>query len=116
VSETAAALEALCRALAEATPRSVTWYLDSPVSNSGRLKSWLSNKFVETGLTWQVELVANADRALVDAGGVVASSDTWVIDSAEAWIDLPGELIQRNPTSVWLVDLRAQAKARTGQT
>ena len=105
VSETADALERLCSTLASAEPRAVTWYLDSPVSNSGRLATLMRSSFEARGLSWNVELVKNADRSLQAAGGVAASSDGWVIDSTEAWLDLAGVTVHRTIPDAWVVDL-----------
>lgn len=105
VSETADALNHLCGTLAAARPQAVTWYLDSPVSNSGRLATLMRDSFEKNGLTWRVELVKNADRSLQEARSVAASSDGWVMDAADAWLDLAGATVRRAVPDAWVVDL-----------
>lgn len=106
VSETTPAFERLCATLATSEPLSVTWYLDSPVSNSGKLAQALRLGFERLGHPWNVELVPNADREVVKHGVVAASSDRWILDTAEAWVDLPGELPETAEPTAWLLDFR----------
>ena len=105
VSETEPALDHICDTLAQARAATITWYLDSPVSNSGRLASLMRSRFAEAGLTWEVELVKNADRSLQQARAVAASSDGWVMDSSEGWLDLAGATVLRFVPDAWVVDL-----------
>lgn len=105
VSETEPALQHLCAALAAARPAAVTWYLDSPVSNSGRLASLMRARFEDEGLAWDVELVKNADRSLQELRAVAASSDGWVMDASEGWLDLAGATVLRFVPDAWIVDL-----------
>jgi len=105
VSETVDALRLLCTTLNAARPRAVTWYLDSPVSNSGRLATLMRESFEVEGLSWDVELVKNADRSLQEAGVVAASSDGWVLDSTPGWLDLTGATVQAAVPDAWVVDL-----------
>lgn len=106
VSETGEALRFLCATLTAARPQAVTWYLDSPVSNSGRLATLMRERFEADGLSWHVELVKNADRSLQEAGVVAASSDGWVLDSTPGWLDLAGATVQAAVPNAWVVDLR----------
>ncbi|WP_428262549.1 DUF434 domain-containing protein [Haliangium sp.] len=100
VAETQAALAAIAAALDRARPRQVRWYLDRPVSNSGRLAALIRELGHTAAQPWLVELVDNPDRALVARPeATVASSDAWVLDQAEAWLDLPGEIIARGLTN-----------------
>ena len=85
---TPAALDLLIEALDGAA--SVVWILDSPVSNSGRLAALIR----ERG-PFEVRLEARADQALVETGGIVASSDGPVIERAPGWLPL-AELALRN--------------------
>ena len=105
VSETSEALHLLCTTLIAARPRDVTWYLDSPVSNSGRLATLMRASFEAKGLAWEVELVKNADRSLQEAHVVAASSDGWVLDSTPGWLDLAGETVRATVPDAWVVDL-----------
>ncbi len=104
VIETRTALDCLIELVCEAAPASATWYLDSPVSNSGKLASMMREAFEAAGLDWRVELVNNADREIAATGGVAASSDSWLLDSAPAWVDLAGAVVECRVPGAWVVD------------
>ncbi|MCB9561581.1 MAG: DUF434 domain-containing protein [Kofleriaceae bacterium] len=102
VEETGRALAGIAALLASVGPAEVTWYLDRPVSNSGRLAARLR----ELEPSWRVELPMVADPALVtDPARVVASADSWVIDRASSWVDLPAAVIEALGIAPWRVDL-----------
>jgi hypothetical protein len=106
VEETEAALAALGAVIAAATPASVTWLLDKPISNSGRLAGIIRERAAQSGWTWQVELHHSPDRVLAGAAAVAATGDSAVLDRCGAWIDLPGEVI-RGLAAPWVIDLAA---------
>jgi len=85
VEETLPAIALLAATLTQLGVGTVTWVLDAPVSNSGRLAAILR----ETP-AWQVELAADADKRLRDApfGTLVASADGIVLDRCAAWLNL----------------------------
>lgn len=106
VVETGTAISLLTHALSQSRPASVTWYLDRPVSNSGKLAAMLREAFSTQGLDWRVALVANPDREIALTGDIAASSDGGILDSSMAFIDLAGEVIAREVARAWVVDLR----------
>lgn len=73
---------------------SVVWYLDAPISNSGRVRTMLLEISEKHQFNWTVELVNNPDKVLVRVCKIVVSSDGWVIDHAENWFNLGSHLIQ----------------------
>lgn len=102
VDETVQAIHSVASVIREAA--SVTWLLDRPVSNSGRLAQRLRDIAADQGLLWIVEVVDNPDKDLVQmTDAVVASTDSWILDHSEAWVDL-GEGISHD--ALWLVDFR----------
>jgi len=110
VEETPAALRLVGDALARAGARGdVTWYLDSPVSNSGRLKGVIEDVAGERGWPWRVTLALDPDKVLRAAAGgnddvVVATADSGVLDDCGAWVSLAREVVGRID-GVWRVDL-----------
>ena len=70
----------------------VTWYFDTPVSNSGRLKNLLFEVAEETGFNWNIELVYNPDKALADSDHIVISSDAFVLNECKFWFNLAEHL------------------------
>lgn len=101
VAETLPALELVRDRLDELCVEDCTWWLDRPVSNSGRLRGWL----VETNPEWRVELVSDADAAVIAADALAVSADRGVLDRCGEWFDLASELVPDRTPGAWLVDL-----------
>ena len=105
-ARTEAALDALEAQLRVAAPARVVWWLDAPVSNSGRLAGELRERAEAAGLPWEVRLDPDPDARLVALEqGVAASADARILDGAPAWVDLPAAVLAEMPDA-WLVDLR----------
>jgi hypothetical protein len=106
VKETEPALQLLAQLLKRWAPSIVTVLFDRPVSNSGRIAA-LARAFLDAAqVPAQVRCVPNPDPELVSGPGVVASADRWVLDRANAWIDLPGAVIEQcGSPEPWLIDL-----------
>ncbi|NME71064.1 DUF434 domain-containing protein [Flammeovirga aprica] len=96
VSKTEEALLRIGNTLKEMKVRSVKWYLDQPISNSGSLKTKLLELSEFHGFNWEVELVFNPDKTLAKSNEVVISSDSWILNSAKQWFNLGGYLIDDN--------------------
>ncbi len=102
VEETRRALELFVEVIARGKPRSVTWFLDRPVSNSGSLATLIRSGHPD----WTVELVFNPDKELVaNPDWVVASSDAWVLDQCRAWFDLTTAAVADANCNEWRIDL-----------
>ncbi|MCA8920608.1 MAG: DUF434 domain-containing protein [Planctomycetes bacterium] len=90
----------------------VRWFLDRPVSNSGRLAQRVEEEAARARLPWTAEVVADADVPLAAAAPscAVASSDAVVLDRCPAWIDLPALALAGHPA--WVLELEGCAPAR----
>ena len=75
---------------------SAIWYLDSPVSNSGRLKTAIQSLATERGWNWWVELVMNPDAILVKGEGVAATADSAILDGPVQWFGLAEYVVRRD--------------------
>lgn len=104
VEATHTAIAALVGVLVTAAPEVVTWYVDRPVSNSGRLASWLRDAAPE-GIGWEVETPFDADAAVIASGAVAASSDAAVLDRVSAWFDLSSTAVAASAPQAWIVEL-----------
>ena len=95
VAETLPALEILGQVIEALGVNQCFWYLDRPVSNSGRLKKMIEQIAAAHGWSWQVELVPNPDVILAALAPpfLVASADSVVLDRCPAWFNLAGETI-----------------------
>lgn len=103
VEETDAALTVLGEICNELGVEQVRFYLDRPVSNSGRLRARILELACGWGNTVEVELVANPDQLLRDRSCVV-SSDSVVLDQAKSWFNLLAHAINSRIKSAWLVE------------
>jgi hypothetical protein len=86
----------------------VCWYLDRPVSHSGRLRGVLLDEGRAFGWPWSVEVVYNPDRELIEAGEVVLSSDSAVLDRCDKWSAVSVALMKQAAPSAWVVNLEHQ--------
>lgn len=92
--------EALAR-LAAVLPGEARWFLDRPVSNSGRLAAAIRSLAASSGRDWTVEVTETADAALLAAGVPIASGDGPLLQRVP-WVDL---LTPALPDGAWVVDL-----------
>ena len=93
VEETMPALRCIGRFLGEIGVTDVLWLLDSPVSNSGRLKTLMGELAREHGWNWDIRLSTNPDAELKQTGRIVVSTDSVVLDACERWTNLGTEMI-----------------------
>jgi len=86
------------------------WLLDSPVSNSGRLKQLMTQTAAANNWPWEIELVADPDPLLAAAHDqVVATADSMILDNCGPWFNLVGHILATSDAGGWLIDLRADA-------
>lgn len=107
VAETLPAIRLAGVYLSELGPARVRWLLDSPVSNSGRLKTLLGQTAQEHGWPWTVELARSPDGVLARSRAVVATTDSAVLDRCGRWMPLAGAIVQQRVPSAWIIDLSA---------
>jgi len=106
VQETLPALELIGGCVQGWRAARLEWLLDSPVSNSGRLKQTILELARSRGWTWQVHLVAAVDAALRGSPVIVASADSAILDRCERWANLARWIIERCVPTAWIVDLQ----------
>jgi hypothetical protein len=111
VEETVPALQAIGRTVSQLAAAQCRWWLDSPVSNCGRLQAIILRVAVEAGWPWQVELVTNPDRVLAAADRIVSSSDHVILDRCQRWFNLALQVLTREVPQARVVDLGINPKA-----
>jgi hypothetical protein len=85
VDETRPALSLISEVLEQFNATSCRWYLDRPVSNSGRL----------SGIVREV-----GDRILAESSDVVVTADSWILDRCPRWFNLAAHIVRsRIPTA-----------------
>lgn len=87
------------------------WYLDRPVSNSGRLAGWIETVAASHDWAWTVEVVPDPDRILVDSDRLVATADGGILDAGRRWINLARHVVEHAVPDAWIVDLSTAAGA-----
>jgi hypothetical protein len=105
VEETLPALDHLAGHLAAAGVGPCTWYLDRPVSNSGRLRDLILRAATERRLEWQVEVVSDPDPILAGAPAAVATADAVILDRCQRWVNLARAVVEAAVPSAHVVDL-----------
>jgi hypothetical protein len=127
VVETSPALQLLGHTIAALEVAECRWFLDAPVSNSGRLKGIIEATADAGGWPWRAELVPDPDPLLAGAGSeasgqtpppgatdgasgtpsgvVVATADSVILDRCAAWFNLAKEAILAWVPSAWVVEL-----------
>ncbi len=105
VEETIGAIVLIARGLQELRPAAVRWLLDRPVSNSARLAKMILAEGGTSTTPWDVELVKDPDRAIIQSGSIAITSDSHMLDSIEAWLNLGRYLIDTYIPDAWIVDL-----------
>jgi hypothetical protein len=105
VTETIPAVELIGRFLEELGAGKALWLLDSPVSNSGRLKTLIGELARKNNWNWEIELLLSPDAELKKTDAVVASSDSVVLDDCRSWVNLATEIIKNKLPYAKVIDL-----------
>ncbi|MHC4624583.1 MAG: DUF434 domain-containing protein [Planctomycetota bacterium] len=108
VTETIPAVELIGRFLWEIGVTDPKWLLDSPVSNSGRLKTLIGELARKHGWNWDIQLLQSPDAELIRTDRIVASSDSAVLDRCRSWTNLARAVIEERIPHTRLVDLSQQ--------
>jgi len=105
VAETLPALELIGKTLEELKVGEAIWFLDRPVSNSGRLQALIKAVATARGWRWQVELVNSPDPILMDASEPVATADSIILDYCHNWLNLSRLAVERFVPGASVIDL-----------
>ena len=105
VAETQPAIERIGRTIAGLGAAESLWYLDRPVSNSGRLKKIIEQIAAEHGWSWRVELVADPDALLAECDQIVATADSVILDRCRRWFNLAREAVARHVPEARVIEL-----------
>ncbi|HNR31827.1 MAG TPA: DUF434 domain-containing protein [Candidatus Hydrogenedentes bacterium] len=105
VEETLPAIEHIGDVLATRAPARVEWYLDAPVSNSGRLKALLQTRADAAGWPWDIRLAPNPDTLLAASPHIVITADSWILDRAARWANVAPEVLDGSGGDVTVLDL-----------
>jgi hypothetical protein len=104
IDKTDTAIRLIISALQELFIKRAVFWLDAPVSNSGRLKTRIAEIAEEEKFDVGIEIVDNADKVLQDLSNVV-SSDSIILDRCSSWLNLNERIIPYIP-GVWVINLQ----------
>jgi hypothetical protein len=105
VTETIPAVELIGSYLQEIGAGRTLLFLDSPVSNSGRLKTLIREITEKHGWNWEINLVTSPDAVLIKSDSIVASSDSVILDGCSEWVNLAAEIIKTKIPAAKIIDL-----------
>jgi hypothetical protein len=105
VTETIPAVQLIGKFLKEISVTKALWLLDSPVSNSGRLKTLIGKLARKNNWDWEIQLLPSPDAELIKTDRIVASSDSVILDRCKSWVNLTRNIIEENLPKAWWVDL-----------
>ena len=85
----------------------ILWLLDSPVSNSGRLKTLVGDLARTSCWPWEIRLTISPDAELSKMDRIVVSTDSVVLDACVRWTNLAADLITHRLPATPVIDLSA---------
>ncbi|AOR23674.1 DUF434 domain-containing protein [Clostridium taeniosporum] len=104
IDKTEIAITLIGKMLEKNKVRKAIFYLDSPVSNSGRLKEKILELLNRFNFDLQVENINNVDATLEKLDNVI-TSDAIIIDKCKSWINLNKKIIDKNIKNYSYIDL-----------
>ncbi|HML37116.1 MAG TPA: DUF434 domain-containing protein [Bacillota bacterium] len=103
IDKTDAAIRLILSELRTISIKRAVFWLDAPVSNSGRLKARIAEIAEAEQFETGIEITGNVDQALYDCPNVI-SSDSIILDRCPGWLNLNERIIPKIP-GAWIVDL-----------
>jgi hypothetical protein len=104
IDKTDTAISLIGKTLQELSVPMVKFYLDSPVSNSGRLKTKILECSEQWGMPVEVELIPNVDAILAGKERIVPG-DSIILDECKSWFNLSRKIIEDHIQHTWVIDL-----------
>jgi hypothetical protein len=107
MSETVSALRMVGETAAAWGVTCCRWWLDKPVSNSGRLKTLILGTAAAGGWKMEAELTFSPDHVLSHTDQVIATSDGIVLDRCQRWVNLVRLVMSERIPQARVLDLSA---------
>jgi len=109
VEETVPAIDLIGKFLTQIRIAGASWLLDSPVSNSGRLKTLFGQLASKHNWPWEIRLTISPDAELRKTDTIVVSTDSAVLDACRKWTNLAAEIITRELPQTTVLDIAASS-------
>lgn len=104
IDETRLAIQFLGEHLARLNIREAVFYLDAPVSNTGRLKTLIYELLNGYPYKVDVELVNNVDLILESSHQVI-TSDAIILNKCNSWYNLTADILAETLPDIPIIDL-----------
>jgi hypothetical protein len=104
IDKTDIAIQLIGEKLAKMKISEVTFYLDAPVSNTGRLKQRIFEILSVYSYEVNVELVNNAD-VILETKDYVVTSDAIILNKCHSWINLSYDITCKKLPELKCIDL-----------
>ncbi len=101
VEETIPALNLLADFINSQSAGPIALLLDSPVSNSGRLKALIQ----DVNQNWKIDLVPDPDPLLSASDQIIISADSVILDACARWANLARAIISARIPDAWIADM-----------
>jgi hypothetical protein len=102
------AIQFIINAIKNIKPRKTLFLFDAPISMSGKLAQEVRSQLKRENLVGDAMAVKVPERILIGFSGVVATSDTAIIDQSERVLDLAGDILKKQTKLKSLVQLRKE--------
>jgi hypothetical protein len=105
VEQTGCLVEAWGQWIAGYGVAGIRWYLDAPVSNSGRLAGLIRSLAAKHDWRWEAEVIDQVDQRLICADGIVVSTDKVILRQAKQWASLGRGFVDTQVPNAWILRL-----------
>jgi hypothetical protein len=103
---TVEAIKLIINVLKKLKPRQTLFLFDAPISMSGKLAQDVRNHLKRENLPGDAMAVKVPEKILIGFPGVIATSDTAIIDQSKKVLDLAGYILRKKTKLESLVQLR----------
>lgn len=103
IEQTPSAIHFLFKELENKDVEKAVFYLDAPVSNSGRLKLLILEAAKEYSIMVEVIVIHDVDRTLQKLSGVI-SSDAIILNHCESYMNILPDIVNKLEDT-WIVEL-----------
>ncbi len=105
------AIRLIIHALKNMKPRQTLFLFDAPISRSGKLAEEIRDRLKQANLPGEAKAVKVPEKILIGFPGVVATSDTAIINASKKVLDLAGYIVRKRVRPKSLLRLRRKRMA-----
>ena len=110
--KTEEALQLIFNTLKKVIPHQTLFFFDAPISMSGKLAQEVRNLLKRGNLSGDAMAIKVPENILIGFPGVIATSDTAIIDQSKKVIDLAGHILNQKITSKSIIRFQRKSSIR----